>query len=101
MNTPYSNFHYTFYFLTNRVAITPTVAATLIKKGFNLNIEENAGLGAKFRNEDYEKIGAKLVDTKTAFYSGITIFLITLMFLIISNCRYYIESETTYRSRNR
>lgn len=54
-----------------RIAITPAIAETLIKKGFSVNVEENAGVLAKFRNEDFEKSGAKLVDTKTIFNSDI------------------------------
>lgn len=56
-----------------RVAITPTVVQTLVKKGFNVNVEENAGIGAKFRNEDYEKAGAKLVNSKNAFETDIVL----------------------------
>ncbi|XP_050309949.1 NAD(P) transhydrogenase, mitochondrial-like [Anthonomus grandis grandis] len=54
-----------------RVAITPLVTQTLTKKGFNVHIEESAGVLAKFRNEDYEQAGAKLVDTKKVFDSDI------------------------------
>ncbi|XP_063700559.1 NAD(P) transhydrogenase, mitochondrial-like [Culicoides brevitarsis] len=54
-----------------RVAITPTVAATLVKKGFNVNIEENAGLEAKFRNDDYAATGAKIVNGKNVYNSDI------------------------------
>ncbi|KAJ8966256.1 hypothetical protein NQ314_003671 [Rhamnusium bicolor] len=53
-----------------RVAITPAVTETLAKKGFTVNIEENAGIEAKFRNKDYEQAGAKLVNTQNAFNSG-------------------------------
>ena len=59
--------HLNSYF---RVALTPAVAATLIKKGFNVHVEENAGVEAMFRNEDYEKAGAKLVDMKGVFNTG-------------------------------
>ncbi|RZB41000.1 NAD(P) transhydrogenase, mitochondrial [Asbolus verrucosus] len=54
-----------------RVALTPAVTQTLIKKGFTVQIEENAGLGAKFRNEDYEEAGGVIVDTKKTFNSDI------------------------------
>lgn len=50
--------------------MTPTVAATFIKKGFTVNVEENAGLEAKFRNEDYLSVGANVVNTQGAFNSG-------------------------------
>lgn len=53
-----------------RVALSPAVAATLVKKGFNVNVEENAGLDAKFRNEDYKDAGANIVKTNEAFSSG-------------------------------
>lgn len=54
-----------------RVAITPAVTATLTKKGFNVNIEENAGFEAKFRNEDYAAAGAKIVDAKNVYNTDI------------------------------
>ncbi len=44
-----------------RVAITPAVVQTLTKKGFAINVEENAGKEASFRNQDYEAAGAKIV----------------------------------------
>lgn len=53
-----------------RVALIPAVAATLAKKGFAVNVEDGAGIQAMFRNEDYEKAGAKIVSTKEAFGSG-------------------------------
>jgi NAD/NADP transhydrogenase alpha subunit len=55
------------------VALTPAAAATLIKKGFTVNVEEGAGLESKFRNEDYASTGAKVVDRNTAFLSGYNI----------------------------
>ena len=54
-----------------RVALTPAVAAALIKKGFSLNLEDSAGIGAKFRNEDYASVGAKVVAKSKAYGSGI------------------------------
>ncbi|KAL1490438.1 hypothetical protein ABEB36_013132 [Hypothenemus hampei] len=54
-----------------RVAITPSVTQALVKKGFNVNIEENAGVLAKFRNEDYEQAGAKVVGNQNIFQSDI------------------------------
>ncbi|KAG1713981.1 NAD(P) transhydrogenase, mitochondrial [Nymphon striatum] len=52
-----------------RVAVTPAVTATFIKKGFSVNIEENAGLNSKFLNSDYEAAGAKLCNTSLAYQS--------------------------------
>lgn len=53
-----------------RVALTPQVAQVLTKKGFTVNVQENAGSEAKFRNDDYEKAGAVIVDAQKAFHSG-------------------------------
>lgn len=38
-----------------------------------MQIEENAGVGATFRNEDYEQAGAKLVNNENAFKSDIVL----------------------------
>lgn len=46
----------------NRVACTPDVASKLIKIGYEIHIEKNAGLNAGFRDEQYEKAGAKVID---------------------------------------
>ncbi len=52
----------------NRVAITPDVAAKLIKKGFEVFIEKDAGLKAGFTNEKYTEVGTTIVeDTFTLF----------------------------------
>lgn len=45
----------------NRVAIIPDVAAKLIKSGFEIHIEKDAGLSAGFTNEKYENAGVKVV----------------------------------------
>ncbi|CAF2923167.1 unnamed protein product [Rotaria sp. Silwood2] len=54
-----------------RVALTPTVVSTLVKKGFTLHVEENAGIGASFHNEDYQSAGAKIVSRNAAYTSNI------------------------------
>ena len=54
-----------------RVALTPTVVSTLVKKGFTLNVEENAGVGASFHNEEYKGAGAKIVSRDAAYASNI------------------------------
>lgn len=45
----------------NRVACVPDVASRLIKSGFEVRIEKDAGLNAGFTNDSYEKAGAKVV----------------------------------------
>ncbi|KAK0066389.1 NAD(P) transhydrogenase mitochondrial [Biomphalaria pfeifferi] len=52
-----------------RVAIVPATVQTLVKKGFTVNVEENAGIGAKFLNDDYAASGAK-VNTKKDVYNS-------------------------------
>merc|ERR1712088_265311 len=74
---PYSKLHIGVpketFLNEKRVAITPTVVSTLTKKGFKINIEENAGLQSKFRNSDFEAAGAKIVDTNAAYGSDIVL----------------------------
>lgn len=50
-----------------RVAITPAVTQNLVKKGFKVVIEENAGALAKFPNDQYEKAGAKIESAKNVY----------------------------------
>jgi len=48
-----------------RVAATPDTVARLIKLGFEVNIESEAGTGAAFADEDYQAAGARVVpDTR-------------------------------------
>ncbi len=46
-----------------RVATTPDVAAQLIKLGFSVAIEANAGVAASYSNEAYEKAGCDVVSS--------------------------------------
>lgn len=59
----------------NRVAIVPDVASKLIKKGFEINIEKNAGLNAGFTNEGYSEAGAKIIENLEELYSSAEIVL--------------------------
>ena len=59
----------------NRVACVPDVASKYIKAGFEVLVENNAGLNAGFRNEDYEKAGAKVVGNLNDLYSSADIVL--------------------------
>jgi NAD(P) transhydrogenase subunit alpha len=59
----------------NRVACVPDVASKYIKAGFEVQIESNAGLNAGFKNEDYKKAGAKIVDDLNDLYSSADIVL--------------------------
>lgn len=56
-----------------RVAITPNSAKHLIKSGFEVTIEKNAGLKAGFRDQDYEQVGVHIGDTKKSILTKTTI----------------------------
>lgn len=54
----------------NRVACVPDVASKLIKAGYEVQIEKDAGLNAGFRNEQYEKSGAKIIENAEQLFSN-------------------------------
>lgn len=47
----------------NRVAITPAGVASFVGTGHRVLIENEAGIGSNFTNEDYVKAGAEIVET--------------------------------------
>lgn len=53
----------------NRVACVPDVVSRLIKSGFEVRVEKDAGQNAGFTNESYEKAGAKVI-TLNELYSA-------------------------------
>lgn len=58
-----------------RVSIVPDVASKLIKKGFQVNIEKNAGLAAGFTDGQYEAAGAKIIENVEELYNSAEIIL--------------------------
>ncbi|XP_072935916.1 NAD(P) transhydrogenase, mitochondrial [Epargyreus clarus] len=54
-----------------RVAVVPAVVSKLVKKGFSVNIEENAGALANFPNKSYEEAGAKITSLTDTYQSNI------------------------------
>lgn len=54
-----------------RVAATPKTVEQLIQLGYEVCIEQDAGQTAHFDNAAYEQAGAQVVDTTTAWSSGI------------------------------
>ncbi len=54
----------------NRVATVPDVVPKLIKAGFEIHIEKNAGINAGFTDEKYKAAGAKIVDSLQELYSA-------------------------------
>src|SRR5215469_13052093 len=45
-----------------RVALLPSAARQLIRSGHSVLVEKNAGVGSGYRDEDYVKAGAQIVD---------------------------------------
>jgi H+-translocating NAD(P) transhydrogenase subunit alpha len=59
----------------NRVACVPDVVPKLIKAGFEVQIEKNAGLNAGFTDDQFTKAGAKIVDSVEQLFSSADILL--------------------------
>jgi alanine dehydrogenase len=51
-----------------RVALLPSAAYQLIKRGHQVIVERGAGAGAGYPDAEYERAGAKLVDTHAAVF---------------------------------
>ena len=54
----------------NRVACIPDVAAKLIKAGYEVQIEKDAGLNAGFTNEQFTAAGAKVINKIEDLYAN-------------------------------
>jgi alanine dehydrogenase len=50
-----------------RVGLTPASVKVLHEQNHQVFLEDNAGVGSGFHNEDYEKVGAIIVDSQTAW----------------------------------
>jgi NAD(P) transhydrogenase subunit alpha len=53
----------------NRVALTPDVVKDLVKKGFEVTVENGAGINSFFSDEAYTAAGAQLVSDAKKLYS--------------------------------
>jgi alanine dehydrogenase len=53
----------------NRVGMTEAGVRQLVKEGHSIIVEKDAGAGSGISNQDYEKAGAKIVDTKAEVYA--------------------------------
>lgn len=53
----------------NRVGITEAGVRQYIKEGHTVLVEKDAGVGSGISNEQYEKAGAKIIDTKKEVYA--------------------------------
>ncbi|CAI4233118.1 unnamed protein product [Auanema sp. JU1783] len=54
-----------------RVALNPTTVQLLVKKGYNVQIEEDAGKYANWTNQNYEKAGAHIISSTKPLSSDI------------------------------
>ena len=52
-----------------RVAMVPDTVSKLIKKGFTVNVEKEAGLKAGFTDEQYSEAGATIISSLEELYS--------------------------------
>ena len=50
-----------------RVGLTPDAAKALIKTGFNVIVEEGAGMNAQFKDADYLEAGAQIKPLKEMY----------------------------------
>ncbi len=50
-----------------RVAISPEIANDLIKKGFKIQSEKDAGLASFYNNESYTEIGVTIVSYEEVY----------------------------------
>jgi len=53
----------------NRIALVPSGVELLKQAGHTILVEINGGVGSGFSNEDYEKVGAQIVDTPNEIFS--------------------------------
>lgn len=53
----------------NRVSLIPSGAKTLIKMGHTVFVQSSAGEGSGFTDEEYEKVGAKIIQTAEEVYA--------------------------------
>ena len=59
----------------NRVAVVPDVVPKLIKAGFEIRVQKDAGINAGFTNKKYEDTGAKIIENLEDLYSAADIVL--------------------------
>ncbi|MEP6663788.1 MAG: alanine dehydrogenase, partial [Verrucomicrobiota bacterium] len=52
----------------HRVALLPSAAYQLIKRGHKVIVEKNAGAGTGYPDQDYENAGAVLVQTREEIF---------------------------------
>jgi H+-translocating NAD(P) transhydrogenase subunit alpha len=58
-----------------RVALSPEVVKSLIKAGFECEVESGAGLNSYFSDESYKEAGASIIPDKNQLYKGADVLL--------------------------
>lgn len=53
----------------NRVSLTPAGAHELVQRGHTVYIQHTAGINSGFSNEEYEKVGARILPTIEDVYA--------------------------------
>ena len=53
----------------HRVGITPDCVTSLVKIGFKVFIQSNAGINSSYSDDDYKKVGAKISSKLSELYS--------------------------------
>ncbi|MBP1926776.1 alanine dehydrogenase [Sedimentibacter acidaminivorans] len=64
----------------NRVAAIPATVAEFVNKGHKVYVENNAGLGSGFSDEDYKQAGAIIADCETVYKSAEMIYKVKEIF---------------------
>ena len=54
----------------HRIGLTPTAAREYVAHGHQVTIQQGAGLGAGFTDEDYTKVGAKIAATAAEIFAN-------------------------------
>ncbi|MCK5432038.1 MAG: alanine dehydrogenase, partial [Gammaproteobacteria bacterium] len=57
----------------NRVALTPAGASRLVAEGHHVSVEEDAGVGSGFSNDEYLSSGAEIVSAAAAWDNDLVI----------------------------
>ena len=70
-----------------RVGLTPDAARLLIKTGFNVVVEEGAGMNAQFKDADYLDAGAQIKPLKDMYKNSDIIIKVRLNCCFFSNFR--------------
>ncbi len=57
----------------NRIALTPSGASQLVVEGHQVSLEEDAGVGSGFSNDEYLSAGAEIVSTAKAWDNDLVV----------------------------